>query len=542
MQAGTSNSVNSDALIERGYNSLVSEEYDRAYECFDRALDIDAKAHTAYWGMLLSERQCMNADGSDLIKVGICIDADQNYRFAYQYADEVVRKEYEKTAMMCEHMCHIILIELICEKRMIPAKLRAKNYAESSFADKRLIDAHHSLLREDAMTEFSRQTPSVLISLLEIYRNNTTFSTYDREFHFSEKLKGLYKEYMDRLLRKVALEREFSDFGKKKQKKNPELVGFGPNNSGNSVYSLPNIDYDGSFYTDMDYYHECQRKAAEQFIKRESKQNDIDCASRGTLTGEIPKRQSTEQDNYAELWVKPYDRESEFIGADGKPSAIGERWRYLAKYLPTTKGAEKTDEYAAMILDFYDRAIENGSDPKVCIREKQTYFDQIITEMNSYLGIEWLSLRAPDSSSAYYRLLDMAIKDQEKTFINMKEPAEKRYKEADRLVTERTRVLKKDAEWLKGNIIRNAEKLEKDVVCFRNTLKANRETTDKYFSKLLDSNNEEYIKLTKESKHVQALFISEIDKYEQLIQKLHEYVTKLSQSKGKLFSRYIEMK
>ena len=101
-----SSSLNYTALIERGYNYLSLEEYDRAIEFFNRALDTNAQSYEAYWGLLLAERQCKRKNGSELIEMGMCIDGDNNYRFACQYADENSKKSLLDIAKNCAYMCH----------------------------------------------------------------------------------------------------------------------------------------------------------------------------------------------------------------------------------------------------------------------------------------------------------------------------------------------------------------------------------------------------------------------------------------------------
>lgn len=534
-----------EALLESGFCFLNTEEYDRAYDSFKRASQTNDKSHKAYWGMLLSERQCKYEDGSDLVKVGICIDSDPNYRLACQHADTTTKANYEKMALLCAYRCHIILIGLICEKRMRPAQLRAKHYASSKLADKQLIKAHTVLLRDKAYTEFTEETPCTLIALLERYRRDPIFSVYDRELRFSEQVKGLYREYMDRLLRKVALEKEFLDPEKKKQRELSECLRSGAIAPHKRTVSLPNLAYDGAFYADPEYYQECRRKYAEYVQNNNRKHSDLKRAASALSPVEKPQRLLTEQDRYAALWVRPCDFESEFVGADGKPCTAGERWRYLAKHLPTTEGAETTDDYGAMILDFFDLAIENGADRKTCLHEKQVYFDQIVSEMDSTLGIQWLSLRISDKRRAYFRLLELVLNEQMQAFSWLQKGSAEACQEAERLIEVHRRIPKKDAEWLQRKIKRSVDQLDARAKSFQERMDDNAKETGTYLVALSEPTvfeRQEYQKLSEKVKRNRAMLAVELEKINALIIQLRKYESILSERNRNPFVRYIELK
>ena len=108
MALGEDRCVSLDALMEQGNNSLEFEDFDLAIGFYERALDIDAKAHAAYWGILLAERQCRKA--SELARFG-CIDNDKNYELAVRYADEAGKKQYEYYAKYALFTSHLTILE-----------------------------------------------------------------------------------------------------------------------------------------------------------------------------------------------------------------------------------------------------------------------------------------------------------------------------------------------------------------------------------------------------------------------------------------------
>ena len=525
--------VNSEALIERGYNFLMIKDYQRAYDFFDRALDIDAKAHTAYWGMMLAERQCNKSDGSDLIKIGICIDTDQNYRFACQYADDAERENYENTARMCERMCHIMLIGLICEKRWRPAQLRAKHYAKSSLANKRLIDIHNSLLRKNAMTDFTRETPGALISLLEMYQDDDTFSELDRELHFFDKVKDLYREYMNRLLQEIVFYKTPYQKAKEEFEKKYKT---NDNTERKNTTTLPNFAYDGSFYSDLTYYRETRKLAALMF-----EENNLYSY---WLPYEETKKEPTEQEINAQLWVKPCEQNSIFIGSDGKPSNVGDRWRYLANYLPTTEGAKNTRAFTLMILGFYDKAVEFGSEYDLCQREKQAFFDTSVSKMTSYETIRSIRNAVPDKRRADCRIIELVLSGQEKSFSNLKRETDEKYKDAEYLIERHRRIPKQKAEWLQYMIKKSIDKLEERTKQFQKELNNNRKAAKESLQALSETvatDDEEYKNWSKEANRVDTMIADEVKRYKDFILQLREYYAVLSDRSRKPFVRYIEL-
>ena len=530
-------SANSEALIERGYNYLITEEFDRAYDCFNRALDINAKAHTAYWGMLLAERQCKKADGSDLIKVGICIDNDQNYLFACRYADGSERAKYEKTARMCERMCHIILMGLICEKRWRPAQLRARHYAKSSLANKRLIDIHNSLLRRNAMTDLTHETPSALISLLDMYQNDEALSDLDRTLHFSEKVKDLYREFMDRLLQEIVLYKTPFEIA---QAQFDEKYNTKKNNGEKYTGTLPNIAYDGSFYalySDPSYRKDLQNLNALVFAEWQYE------AGIDVMVGGAQKA-PTKQEQNAQLWVKPCEQNSIFIGSDGKPSNVGDRWRYLANYLPTTEGAKASRAYAVMILDFYDKAVECGADFDLCQNEKQAFFDAIVSKMTSYETIRSIRNAVPDKRRADCRIIELVLSGQEKSFSNLKREADEKYKDAEYLIERHRRIPKQKAEWLQYMIKKSIDELEERTKQFQKELNNNRKAAKESLQALSETvatDDEEYKNWSKEVNRVDTMIADEVKRYKDFILQLRKYYAVLSDRSRKPFVRYIEL-
>ena len=537
MSTETLHSVNWEALIERGYNCLMIEDYQRAYDYFDRALDINAKAHSAYWGMMLAERQCKDADGSDLIKVGICIDTNQNYLFACQNAENAEREKYENVARMCERMCHIILIGLICDKRMRPSQLRAKNYAKSSLADKRLIDIHNSLLRRNAMTDLTHETPSALISLLDMYQNDEALSDLDRTLHFSEKVKDLYREFMDRLLQEIVLYKTPFEIA---QAQFDEKYNTKKNNGEKYTGTLPNIAYDGSFYalySDPSYRKDLQNLNVLTYTEN---QNEV----RIGASIEGAKKELSKQEQNAQLWVKPSEQNSIFIGSDGKPSNAGDRWRYLANYLPTTEGAKNTRAFTLMILGFYDKAVEFGSEYDFCQREKQAFFDTSVSKMTSYETIRSIRNAVPDKRRADCRIIELVLSGQEKSFSNLKREADEKYKDAEYLIERHRRIPKQKAEWLQYMIKKSIDKLEERTKQFQKELNNNRKAAKESLQALSETvatDDEEYKNWSKEANRVDTMIADEVKRYKDFILQLREYYAVLSDRSRKPFVRYIEL-
>lgn len=207
-------SGNPISLIERGYNFLQNEEFDRATEYFNRALDLDAKAHEAYWGMLLAERQCKERDGKDLIRAGMCIDKDMNYQYACKYCeDKASRDFYESTAKKCADACHTMIVIFACAGKHRVAFIRSNFYKESSFSDKTLVQIHKTIIKKDAFFNFSREMASAFIYLLEIHTNNSSFSMLEKNEELIERVKMAYKDYMERLLKAIVSPRQSAGNG-----------------------------------------------------------------------------------------------------------------------------------------------------------------------------------------------------------------------------------------------------------------------------------------------------------------------------------------
>lgn len=200
MSLANTSSNNDFSLIERGFNYLSVDEFEKAVTYFDRALDINAHNYQAYFGLLLAERQCKCIDAKDLIELGFCIDQDNNYKFALQYADDNQKQELTSIAKKSTFMCHVKIVELISQHKFRPAFLRAVKYSTSKFADAQLVYAHSALLRDCNPSETTRETPKALLLLLKIYEGDVSLSEIDETIHLSSTVKKMYVNYMNRVL------------------------------------------------------------------------------------------------------------------------------------------------------------------------------------------------------------------------------------------------------------------------------------------------------------------------------------------------------
>ncbi|MBP5311379.1 MAG: hypothetical protein J6112_00900, partial [Clostridia bacterium] len=187
---------NADELIKLGFDRLAAGDFNYATECFERSTTFEGKCYEAYWGLILSERLCRYRDGRDLIEKGFCIDKDLNYTLALIHADETSKETLYNVAKKCAFACHLKVLSLLDENKRRAAKLRADSYAKSSFAEESIVEAHKTLLKEEAFTDFSNEVPDTLLFLLAKYSGD---DQYDYKQHNSVLL-ALYTKYMDKLL------------------------------------------------------------------------------------------------------------------------------------------------------------------------------------------------------------------------------------------------------------------------------------------------------------------------------------------------------
>lgn len=188
----------SHAALERGYNFLNTEEFDGAYEYFNKALNTNAKLPDAYWGLLLAEHQCRDNDA--LIALGVCIDNESNYRFALQYADNSARKEYQHIAQMTLCMEQVYIMAQICNNDMYRASLRAENYCSSGLCDKNIFEIYKSLDKNADFSEINAMTAKMLESLLKSFTTDACFIELDNKFNLMDAINSVY---LDRLFEQI---------------------------------------------------------------------------------------------------------------------------------------------------------------------------------------------------------------------------------------------------------------------------------------------------------------------------------------------------
>lgn len=357
--------ANAEALTERGYNYLSDEEFGLAADSFNRALDLDAKAFRAYWGLTLAERQGRTVDGCDLIDVGICIDRDPNFRRACQYADEENKARFSAVARNCAFQSQAKILALIADHKLRPATLRAKLYAESAYADARLVDANTVLLREDAFTELTAQTPRTLLSLLDLYGDASALAPYDKDRLVSAKICAMYTEFMNRVF--------------------------------------------GIMMDDERYVASTASDKSKAYSALETK-----------YSYHIENRE-----RLAALWANPRgDAADPNVGADEMPGTVGERWLYIAEKWNNNNPFNDSLMLSHMVLGFIAKAMEAGAEKGKCIAAEQQCIETAmrlipVHDLANGNDGSWeydkyteLINRAPDKTSASVVVIRKLIDDQ----------------------------------------------------------------------------------------------------------------------------------
>ena len=80
--------------IKRGMLFLEEEDFDKAEEYFEKALNEDAECADAYLGLLLCDRCCKSEE--DLISLGLPVNEERNYSLAVRFATEKDKERYEQ--------------------------------------------------------------------------------------------------------------------------------------------------------------------------------------------------------------------------------------------------------------------------------------------------------------------------------------------------------------------------------------------------------------------------------------------------------------
>ena len=96
-------------LLKRAALAIESDDFDRAEEFLDKALDADAECSEAYFGLLLCDRCCKNED--ELIDLAVPVDNDKNFEFALRFA------EGDKKERMV--VKKLILLPCLIKKQMV---------------------------------------------------------------------------------------------------------------------------------------------------------------------------------------------------------------------------------------------------------------------------------------------------------------------------------------------------------------------------------------------------------------------------------------
>lgn len=154
------------ALIERGKNFLSEEQFDKAFEYFNKVLDLDAKHVEAYWGVLMAEHQCK--DLQTLLSRGIPIDHDTNYGYVVKYATEQTLPFYQSICETLHFTCHLRFMQTAREGKLFIMKKWAKHYADS-VPNGPFIFYHDFLLENGGMNTDSPELPGALLRLYNIY-------------------------------------------------------------------------------------------------------------------------------------------------------------------------------------------------------------------------------------------------------------------------------------------------------------------------------------------------------------------------------------
>ena len=380
-RARSSSAADPSALVERGYNYLSVWQFNNADDCFSRALDLNASLHQAYWGLLLSLRQCRNTE--ELAQKGLCFDSEPNYGFACRYAsDPAAKSEYVGCAKRAAMLCHLGVLELVRQCEYYKASLRAKNYASSAFCDGRIAEIHDILIK-GADTEPNINAPKVYILLLALYGADPDFTKLDGSMHFTDKVKNDYKSAADRVFQSIVAVTE------NKPIQTAPVTASTP-------FSLG--DYRSAYFFSQ-YNQEMLEKLNRHISYADAAQN----------------RQKEKEEKIQRIkllcdaWAKPCEAAfAAYAGCDGKPSDFSKRYLYLTDALKNIDVYKTDYEYSVVLLYLLNKAGEFGAvDPD----KKAALFETALYSAKNLDQLEDLASYGISPGKVYLKCAETVVKN-----------------------------------------------------------------------------------------------------------------------------------
>lgn len=117
-QSGNTASGNpAESLCSRGYIFLKNRQFEEAAGAFNRSLDSYAEYSVAYWGLLLAQRNVIDAD--ELIASCYAIDDNPNYKNAVSFSSGEEKENYI-------NICEAIKTSAHTKKKMVHDKMSQK--------------------------------------------------------------------------------------------------------------------------------------------------------------------------------------------------------------------------------------------------------------------------------------------------------------------------------------------------------------------------------------------------------------------------------
>lgn len=156
------------SLEERGYYFLLSGEFKKAQEYFNRALDADITRSESHMGLLLCEYQCK--DISELvIDYSLCFEDSINFRGALRYADEKKTRLYNNYLQISSVACAGKVLEAFAVRDFLVMEKRIAAYGRFSCADRRIRHIQDFLTAYADDQYITGQMLTLCLYLYEVY-------------------------------------------------------------------------------------------------------------------------------------------------------------------------------------------------------------------------------------------------------------------------------------------------------------------------------------------------------------------------------------
>ena len=168
--------ISISALLERGNNFLLEEQFDQASAYFNKVLDADAKNVEAYWGLVLTEHQCK--DELTLLDRGVPIDHDTNYGYVMKYANEEQALYYRAMCDILHFTCHLCFMNVARTGNVFVMKKWAAHY-EACDPNGPFAFYHKFFIGNGGLTT-SSELPGALLSLHGAYTDDMLSAQIER--------------------------------------------------------------------------------------------------------------------------------------------------------------------------------------------------------------------------------------------------------------------------------------------------------------------------------------------------------------------------